>query len=79
MAGLSSSRGVTVADDTSPVDTIFRPMISFLAFNMSTVNCSLSDCPWVSMRDFINGWACAELFNRQDSNGNCLSLIRVTR
>ena len=43
MAGLSNSRGVTVADDTSPVDTMFRPMISFLAFSIRTQNCSLSD------------------------------------
>ena len=57
MTGLSTSLPVTVADDTSPVDTIFNPMISFLAFNMSTQNCSLSAWPWVSIRDLIKGWA----------------------
>jgi hypothetical protein len=50
MAGFRTSRGWTGADDRAPTETIFSPIISFLALSRATTNCSLSGCPLVRMR-----------------------------
>ncbi len=57
MAGFSTSLGLTSVDDRTPTETMFSPIMAFLALSRATTNDSLSGWPLVRMRFWIR--ACA--------------------
>jgi len=79
MAGFSTSLGWTGAEDRTPRETMFSPIMSFLAFSRATTNCSLSGCPLVKTCFWIRACAFWELLTQDWPKETVASLTRHTR